>query len=401
MKKTKRIVSTLIAAMMSISIVSCGEVIENSDENTSGRSENAMREDGFAAGDEAEGFQTDENGETVKKTASLSDFEHDYLSYEGVVNSCALCENAMKHRLAVEYAVARARDSDRQKALIYLEKCEEFEQLLYGDMQHNCTADVIYVTDYPLAVNHYDGMYTGYWQGGGPAGQGEFAGTDITNGAGYCYSGDWKYGLPDGNGTSYEEYGYGGNITYYTGEFSGGRKNGTGLMSEQIGDIMFRYFDQGTFVNDEMTSVTDFVAFDTNNDLHSVGSMTKSGDYLDYVTYKTAAQLKGEMETAIGLSAWILGLYTVDKYMDKQEEAKLGELAERAKELNISTSGHCAATLKAAITAKEDRIAEDKRYIDGLMANDPFANINDVLVTYEDKQRAINAGYGDQVYFAW
>ncbi|MBO5629036.1 MAG: zinc-ribbon domain-containing protein [Aeriscardovia sp.] len=152
----------------------------------------------------------------------------------------------------------------------YEEEMEEYSLLKYGQMQHNCTADIIEVTDIPYVYHNCYGTYTGTWQGAGPTGQGTFIGKGSLYDNIVSYKGQWAYGLPEGEGELYIQ-----NIvnsrwdeTYY-GLMTAGFRHGTGHLYEyynpQDGSMSvakYRIYDEATFNYDIMSSVTDCGEYD-------------------------------------------------------------------------------------------------------------------------------------------
>lgn len=202
---------------------------------------------------------------------SLSGLEHDILSYDGIVSQCPGCEDALKHRLAVEYASACIkREIDKERRTIYEKKLKEYEAKVYQDMQHKCTADVVYVTNYPLSIDGHDGTYTGYWKGGGPSGQGEFNGAEYSYNTEYCYSGDWRYGQPEGYGSLYRTRSD-GTWSLYTGQMQAGVQNGKGYLTYSTAKF-YCYLDESTYSDGSLSGDAAYYKVDFNGDLREYGT---------------------------------------------------------------------------------------------------------------------------------
>lgn len=130
------------------------------------------------------------------------------------------------------------------------------------EMHHNCTADVIQVTNIPYAYRGSYGTYTGDWKGAGPVGYGEYTGAVYRTKA-VSYKGEWEYGLPNGSGELYVEDCFHGWDMTYKGQMCDGMRDGTGYLYEYYyDDSMYRIYDEATFKNDIMVTVTDCVEYD-------------------------------------------------------------------------------------------------------------------------------------------
>lgn len=303
---------------------------------------------------------TDDNADNVSDISgtSVSDtsaqhgetFTSDQMSFDYISSQCSGCNDVLDMRISLAKANAHLLSSDENRD-IYLEKLVEIEDKIYNLMQHNCTADMVYVEDYPLVYNQYHGTYTGYWQGGGPSGQGTFTAMgyvplwqedyEIV----YQYSGDWKYGLPDGQGSyiyhSFQKEVAQANNYYqeYVGGMKAGRKNGDGTEYEKYPSHEF-YYNTGYYENNQLTERVYYNEFDNDGNLLSAGYAADLGNGKDIMHMNIAeyTYIPGEAKmdavgvliiTAIVAEILIVNhfdKFDLDEYREKLRESSMAEL---------------------------------------------------------------------------
>ncbi len=175
-------------------------------------------------------------------------------------------------------------------------KLRETENKVYDLMNHNCTAETVYVENYPYVCNDCIGYYTGSWKGCGPVGEGTFTGFKIDCFANnpacydntYTYKGEWQAGLPHGQGnyslliypneeTLQSNYGDIHFEEYYSGEMGKGMKNGRGVITtifhrfDMDNGDRISYFSECTFKDDKLSGSVEFADYD-NKGLAKAGS---------------------------------------------------------------------------------------------------------------------------------
>ena len=175
-------------------------------------------------------------------------------------------------------------------------KLRETENMVYDLMNHNCTAETVYVENYPYVCNDCIGYYTGSWKGCGPVDEGTFTGFKMKWFADnpacydntYTYKGEWQGGLPNGQGdyslliypneeALQSDYGDIHFEEYYSGEMGKGMKNGRGVVTTIFhrfdmddGDRI-SYFSECTFKDDKLSGSVEFADYD-NKGLAKAGS---------------------------------------------------------------------------------------------------------------------------------
>ena len=245
------------------------------------------------------------------------------VSFDAVVSQCSDCEQALTYHISLMMAFNHIDNGDANSAT-YREKAKEFQQIIYQDMHHSCTAETLYVEDMPYYVGEYSGLYTGSWKGAGPAGKGSFFGlrhrdgTRLSAGGNtFTYTGDWAYGLPEGYGDSYEQIGFGGNETYYSGEFEAGERSGWGVMYQRVGD-RDRFYGEASWSGGELVSETDVAEYTVSTgELYAIGKMMGADGYAGWTEYQTAEQIKSKLQSALLVASVVAGGVLGYMYADK------------------------------------------------------------------------------------
>lgn len=298
MKIAKRVLSVLISVSMLL-MSGCSSVQESSGSkyNTS-----------VAEDTDTKNFQS----------VPLSDtYTFESISFNDYTAGCSKCEDSVQLLSSLLKAfnhIEAGDDSDN----LYYRALEEIEKRIYPAMKHSCNVPVIYVENLPYAFQHNNGLYTGYWQGAGPCGEGHFHGynrIDMTN-AYYEYTGEWKYGLPDGAGESIEEIGFGGNFTFYSGEFSEGIRNGKGMMYQTIND-KGRYYPETDWLNGNLAGESQIIEFlvDTE-EFYGYGTAVADDFYINFTSYLSKKQITEAAKSAAFIAAIVIAAKLGDAIAD-------------------------------------------------------------------------------------
>lgn len=197
----------------------------------------------------------------------------------------------------------------------------------YSAMHHNCTADITNVENVPFVYRGCSGTYTGEWKGAGPFGTGAFDGKTKNKNRKISYSGDWSYGLPEGTGNLYvEDFAESSWNMYYTGTMQAGNREGTGYIYEFNNggayNPMFRIYDEATFQNDIMTSVTDLAQYDneTGELLYYDRVTGDDSGWVTEITHWGANELNPEQKQLLDLAGCVFVGVAVAKYAQSIHE---------------------------------------------------------------------------------
>jgi hypothetical protein len=272
-----------------------------------------------------------------KKAKKLKSY--DSVPYDEATDKCSGCEAARKdyNSIIKAYSMIHAGDPD---SALYFDAAQDLKDRFYSELDHNCKAETIMVTEVPYILWNYEGIYTGEWKGNGPCGQGTFAGNYISvsnhvsekDNSFYYYSGDWEHGLPNGSGEYWQENSRGTVDTYYIGGVKDGKRDGRGQMIEYYfydpydrgfylpmvevqyfnGEDTYLCFAEAEYRDDALVSETDVELYDNNdaNRLRGSGRVvwnynSNSFTYTEYERNLTNTEIMQNYATGIIAAALV------------------------------------------------------------------------------------------------
>ena len=291
MKCTKKILSGLIAAVMSLTVLSgCGDE-DQPEETVSSTAETTPAVTTAAtAATTAAATVTEAVSEPEPEPAPEHEVVVDYsyvkkdaatgthfVSNDMVTEQCSECGKAAEFAALIKAVAARLRlcdtswiktytynnsiENPKEGDTIYdqlnIKLVELEENMYYSIRNHECSAETITVEDYPYVCGTYYGTYTGEWKGIAPCGKGTFNGTKLYDDESvfkdkkkeegkeynknrrkyesYSYTGEWSGGLPDGQGAycyrCYPEDQSAYFEEYYEGGMNANKRDGEGTLT--------------------------------------------------------------------------------------------------------------------------------------------------------------------------
>ena len=379
----KRVLSAVIAVCMMISIAGCSEQ-ETDVENVSQVQTSATVE---SQPDESVSdtttTTTTTTSETTTTTASTEaetqrrasdDGEFKSVNYEQVFNSCEKCTALLKKRFEYEELIDRIYKeyktlSQSEFNSIQTKTYQLFKELSSG-MNHDCSAKTEFVNNYPYAIGTSKGLYTGYWKGSGPVGNGKYIGipldasqSGLTIDYSYSYKGNWKNGLPDGYGdqTSDMTVDYGNYTIAYTLRYKGGMKeafrNGRGTIyyiydvqvSPDQSEKLYYYFDEATFTNNLLQQEINYYAYDGS------GNMFQTG------TAKSDAAFSAERFPDYPAMPNMVPVYNIDNEADDTLQTQTEQVTQNTQRQTVTQ--RTTTTKKPAVTTKKAATGNNKNTV--------------------------------------
>ena len=376
----KRILSAVIAVCMMISIAGCSEQ-ETDGENVfqAQTSDIVESQPDESVSDTTTTTTTTTTSATEAETQrqTSNDGEYKSVDFEQVFNSCEKCKELLKKRFEYEELIDRIYKeyntlSQSEYKSIQTKTYQLFKELSSG-MNHDCSAKTEFVNNYPYAIGTSKGLYTGYWKGSGPVGNGKYIGiplnasqSGLTVDYSYSYKGNWKNGLPDGYG---EQTGdmtvYYGNYTIaHTLRYKGGMKeafrNGRGTiyyiydiqMSPGQSEKLYYYFDEATFTNNLLQQEINYYAYDGS------GNMFQTG------TAKSDAAFSAERFPDYPAMPNMVPVYTIDNEADDTQQTQTEQVTQDTQRQTVTqrmtTTKKPAVTTKKAATRNNSNVVSKK-----------------------------------------